>query len=70
MCHEARPLEDEDHHQRQDEGDDQVEQAEDRKGGENVSRILNKWIRGKIISRHAGYYCIETREKIEEFASL
>lgn len=37
---------------------------------ENVSRILNKWIRSKIISRHAGYYCIETREKIEEFASL
>ena len=36
MCHEARPLEDEDHYQRKDEGDDQVEQAENRKGGENV----------------------------------
>lgn len=33
---------------------------------ENVSRILNKWIRDKVLSRHAGYYCIEMREKVEE----
>lgn len=35
---------------------------------ENVSRILNKWMRDKIISRHAGYYCIEAREKVETLA--
>lgn len=35
---------------------------------ENVSRILNKWIRDKVLSRHAGYYCIEAREKVEKFA--
>jgi CRP/FNR family cyclic AMP-dependent transcriptional regulator len=33
---------------------------------ENISRILNKWMRDKIISRHAGYYCIEAREKVEK----
>lgn len=36
---------------------------------ENASRILNKLTRDKIISRHAGYYCIEVREKVEELAS-
>jgi CRP/FNR family cyclic AMP-dependent transcriptional regulator len=35
---------------------------------ENASRILNKWTRDKIISRHAGYYCIEARMKVEELA--
>ncbi|MBY0532526.1 MAG: Crp/Fnr family transcriptional regulator [Xanthobacteraceae bacterium] len=35
---------------------------------ENASRILNKWARDKIISRHAGYYCIDAREKVEELA--
>jgi CRP/FNR family cyclic AMP-dependent transcriptional regulator len=35
---------------------------------ENASRILNKLIRDKIVSRHAGYYCIEARDKIEELA--
>lgn len=35
---------------------------------ENISRILNKWMREKLISRHAGYYCIESREKIEALA--
>jgi CRP/FNR family cyclic AMP-dependent transcriptional regulator len=35
---------------------------------ENASRILNKWTRDKIISRHAGYYCIEAREKVEQLA--
>jgi len=37
---------------------------------ENVSRILNKWIREKLVSRHAGYYCIEVREKIEDLTNL
>lgn len=35
---------------------------------ENISRILNKWMREALISRHAGYYCIEAREKIEKIA--
>ena len=35
---------------------------------ENASRILNKWTREKIVSRHAGYYCIESREKVERLA--
>lgn len=35
---------------------------------ENISRILNKWMREKLISRHSGYYCIESREKIEMLA--
>ena len=35
---------------------------------ENISRILNKWMREKIISRHAGYYCIESRESLETLA--
>lgn len=35
---------------------------------ENVSRILNKWMRDKLVSRHAGYYCIEAREKVEALA--
>ena len=35
---------------------------------ENVNRILNKWIRDKIVSRHAGYYCIEDRGKVEALA--
>lgn len=35
---------------------------------ENVSRILNRWIREKLISRHAGYYCIEAQDTIENFA--
>jgi CRP/FNR family cyclic AMP-dependent transcriptional regulator len=36
---------------------------------ENVSRILAKWTRSKFISRHAGFYCIEAREKIEALAN-
>jgi CRP-like cAMP-binding protein len=35
---------------------------------ENASRILNKWIRENVVSRHAGYYCIEKRDTIEEMA--
>lgn len=37
---------------------------------ENVSRILNKWMRDGIVSRHAGYYCIEAGETIEEIAGI
>jgi CRP/FNR family cyclic AMP-dependent transcriptional regulator len=35
---------------------------------ENASRILTKFIRDKLVSRHAGYYCIEARKKIETLA--
>ncbi|HYA28781.1 MAG TPA: Crp/Fnr family transcriptional regulator [Acidobacteriota bacterium] len=32
---------------------------------ENVSRILNEWMRLKLITRLAGYYCIESASKLE-----
>ncbi|MBV8790630.1 MAG: Crp/Fnr family transcriptional regulator [Pseudolabrys sp.] len=32
---------------------------------ENVSRILNDWMRTKLISRLSGYYCIENTKKLE-----
>jgi CRP/FNR family transcriptional regulator, cyclic AMP receptor protein len=32
---------------------------------ENVSRILNDWTRRALISRIAGYYCIENRATLE-----
>lgn len=31
---------------------------------ENVSRILNDWMREKIISRLSGYYCLEKPQKL------
>ena len=31
---------------------------------ENVSRILNDWIRDKLISRLSGYYCLENTAKL------
>jgi CRP/FNR family cyclic AMP-dependent transcriptional regulator len=37
---------------------------------ENVSRVLNEWMRAKVLSRHAGYYCIEKRDAITEVAEL
>jgi CRP-like cAMP-binding protein len=37
---------------------------------ENVSRILAEWMRDKLISRLAGQYCIEDREKLEAEAEL
>ena len=37
---------------------------------ENVSRILNDWIRDKVLSRLSGYYCLEDREKIQSEAAL
>jgi CRP/FNR family cyclic AMP-dependent transcriptional regulator len=32
---------------------------------ENVSRILSDWMRGAVVSRLAGYYCMENRGAIE-----
>ena len=32
---------------------------------ENVSRILNDWIRDKLLSRLAGYYCLENKARLE-----
>jgi CRP-like cAMP-binding protein len=32
---------------------------------ENVSRILSEWKRGAVVSRLAGYYCLENRAAIE-----
>ena len=32
---------------------------------ENVSRILNDWMRQKLVSRLAGYYCLENRSALE-----
>jgi CRP-like cAMP-binding protein len=33
---------------------------------ENVSRILNDWMRSKLLTRLSGYYCIENRAKLEK----
>lgn len=33
---------------------------------ENVSRILNDWMREKVISRLSGYYCIEKLKQLEK----
>jgi CRP/FNR family cyclic AMP-dependent transcriptional regulator len=35
---------------------------------ENVSRILTDWTRRKIVSRHAGYHCIENKAALEREA--
>jgi CRP/FNR family transcriptional regulator, cyclic AMP receptor protein len=32
---------------------------------ENVSRILNAWIRDKLICRLSGYYCLEDKSRLE-----
>jgi CRP/FNR family cyclic AMP-dependent transcriptional regulator len=32
---------------------------------ENVSRILNDWIRDKLLSRLSGYYCLENKKRLE-----
>jgi CRP/FNR family transcriptional regulator, cyclic AMP receptor protein len=37
---------------------------------ENVSRILNDWLRRKLVSRLSGYYCIENRLAIEKQIDL
>ena len=33
---------------------------------ENVSRILNEWMRLKLVTRLSGYYCIESKAKLEK----
>ena len=33
---------------------------------ENVSRILNEWMRLKTVTRLSGYYCIENKAKLEK----
>jgi CRP/FNR family transcriptional regulator, cyclic AMP receptor protein len=37
---------------------------------ENVSRILNDWMRRNIVSRNAGYYCIEDRAALEKECAM
>lgn len=37
---------------------------------ENVSRILNEWIRQKLVSRVSGYYCLENKKALEQEAQL
>jgi CRP-like cAMP-binding protein len=37
---------------------------------ENVSRILNDWMRAKLVSRLAGYYCLENRAALEKEAAM
>jgi CRP/FNR family cyclic AMP-dependent transcriptional regulator len=37
---------------------------------ENVSRIINDWMRHKLISRLAGYYCLEDRSALEREAEM
>lgn len=37
---------------------------------ENVSRILNDWMRAKLVSRLAGYYCLENRSALEREAEM
>jgi CRP-like cAMP-binding protein len=37
---------------------------------ENVSRILNDWIRDKLVSRLAGYYCLENKARLERETAL
>jgi CRP-like cAMP-binding protein len=35
---------------------------------ENLSRILQDWMREKVVSRLAGYYCLERKEALERAA--
>lgn len=37
---------------------------------ENVSRILNGWMRANLVSRLAGYYCLENRAALEREAGM
>jgi len=37
---------------------------------ENVSRILNEWVRLKFVTRLSGYYCIESTKKLEKEIDL
>ena len=37
---------------------------------ENVSRILKEWAGRSLVSRLAGYYCLENKAAIEREAAL
>ena len=37
---------------------------------ENVSRILNDWIRDKLVTRLSGYYCLENKARFKREAAL
>jgi CRP-like cAMP-binding protein len=37
---------------------------------ENVSRILNDWIRDKMVTRLSGYYCLENKAKLKRESTL
>ncbi len=37
---------------------------------ENVSRVLQDWIRGKVVSRLAGYYCVEDEAALRREADV
>ena len=37
---------------------------------ENVSRILSKWMRSKLVTRLSGYYCLESVAKLEKEIDL
>jgi CRP/FNR family cyclic AMP-dependent transcriptional regulator len=37
---------------------------------ENVSRILNDWIRDKLVSRLSGYYCLENKARLQRESAI
>lgn len=37
---------------------------------ENVSRILNEWMRSKLVTRLSGYYCLENKARLEKEIKL
>jgi CRP/FNR family transcriptional regulator, cyclic AMP receptor protein len=37
---------------------------------ENVSRILNDWMRDKLVTRLSGYYCLENKARLERETAL
>ena len=37
---------------------------------ENVSRILNDWIRDNLLSRLSGYYCLENKKKLQRESAI
>ena len=37
---------------------------------ENVSRILNEWVRDKLVCRLSGYYCLEDKARLERETAI
>jgi CRP/FNR family cyclic AMP-dependent transcriptional regulator len=37
---------------------------------ENVTKVLNDWQREKLVTRQAGYYCLENKAQLEHKAKL